>query len=415
MSYSLGWYVGARYTRAKRRDGVVSFIAFISMACIALGVAALITILSVMNGFETELRERILGVAPHAVIKGGGESLRDWKSVIPKAKAHPDVVGAAPFVDIQGMLRANGVNAPVLVQGVEPELQKEVSQIASHIQQGDFYALEERQYNVVLGEILAAKLGVAMGDKVTLLVAENATTSIAGVMPRMRRFTVAGVFKIGADLDASLAYIHIDDAARLLRLGDDVSAVRLKVNDLFTAFKAAREIALTLPGYYRVYDWTRTHGNLFAAVKMEKNIMFLILMIIIIVAAFNVVSTLVMTVTDKQADIAILRTLGATPKVIRRIFFVQGAINGVFGTLLGTALGVTLALTLPSIVKWIEITFNVEFLPADVYFISFLPSELHMSDVIKITGCALGLSLLATIPPSIKASKIHPAEALRYE
>lgn len=412
-------FIGARYTRAKRRNHFISFIAASSMIGIALGVAVLITVLSVMNGFDRELKERVLGMAPHATITSYNGLLHNWQPLIAEVKQHPKVLGVAPYVSTQGMLRANGVNYPVWIQGVDPKAQAEVSIIDQHLntQQGSLeQSLKPGEFGMVIGQLLAERMGVEIGDKITLLVAEGTTASIAGIVPRLKRFTLVNTFKTGSDVDTGLALIQIEDASVLLRYENGgISGLRLKVQDLFQARQIAEEVAVHLGGLLRVSDWTQTHGSLFQAVKMEKTVMFVILLLIVAVAAFNIVSTLVMVVTDKQADIAILRTLVASPAEIMGIFIVQGSINGFLGTLFGTVLGVTLALSAPNAIAWIEQTFGIQFLNPDVYFISYLPSELHWDDVGQIVSLALLMSLLATLYPAWRASRTQPAEALRYE
>ena len=407
-------YVGLRYTAAKRNNHFISFISLVSMLGLMLGVAALIVVLSVMNGFDRELKSRILGMVPHATITGYEEPIADWQGVAEKAAEDGRVVAAAPFIQAQGMLTNAAQVRGVLVQGIDPEVEKTVSIVANHMLNGEWEALQPGEFGIVLGDLLARYLGVRVGDKVTLVLPE-ASISVAGVTPRLKRFTVVGLFSVGTELDSTLAYVHIDDAARLKRISGGVEGVRLAYHDLFDAPVAARELAQALQGYFLVSDWTRTHGNLFQAIQMEKKMIGLLLFLIVFVAAFNIVSTLVMVVTDKKSDIAILRTLGATPGVIMRIFMVQGVVIGVIGTLLGTLLGVVLALTVTDLVSWIERALGVEFLSADVYFISYLPSQLNGGDVVVISSAALAISFLATLYPAWRASRTQPAEALRYE
>lgn len=407
-------YVGLRYTAAKRNNHFISFISLVSMLGLMLGVAALIVVLSVMNGFDRELKSRILGMVPHATITGYEEPIADWQGVAEKAAEDGRVVAAAPFIQAQGMLTNAAQVRGVLVQGIDPEVEKTVSIVANHMLNGEWEALQPGEFGIVLGDLLARYLGVRVGDKVTLVLPE-ASISVAGVTPRLKRFTVVGLFSVGAELDSTLAYVHIEDAARLKRISGGVEGVRLAYHDLFDAPVAARELAQALQGYFLVSDWTRTHGNLFQAIQMEKKMIGLLLFLIVFVAAFNIVSTLVMVVTDKKSDIAILRTLGATPGVIMRIFMVQGVVIGVIGTLLGTLLGVVLALTVTDLVSWIERALGVEFLSADVYFISYLPSQLNGGDVVVISSAALAISFLATLYPAWRASRTQPAEALRYE
>jgi len=384
------------------------------MLGLMLGVAALIVVLSVMNGFDRELRQRILGMVPHATISEYGKPMADWQPVLERIEQSPEVVAAAPFIQAQAMLTNRGAVQGALINGIDPKWEQKVSILGNHITAGSLEALNNERFGIVLGGILARYLGVQVGDKVTLVLPE-ASVSVAGVIPRLKRFTVVGTFEVGAELDANLAYIHMRDAAVIKRMRGQIDGIRLQFDDLFTAPAKVREIAAQLPGYMRTSDWTRTHGNLFAAIQLEKRMVGLLLFLIVLVAAFNIVSTLVMVVTDKTADIAILRTMGATPAMIMRIFIVQGTVIGVIGTLLGTGLGVTLALTISDLVSWLEKTFGIQFLNADVYFISYFPSELRMEDLAVIVTSALCISFLSTLYPSWRASRTQPAEALRYE
>lgn len=407
--------IGLRYTRAKRRNHFISFISMISMAGIALGVAALIVVLSVMNGFQTELRDRILSVASHIEITGFDGNLEDWQVVAKEASQHPDVKAAAPYVQAQGMLSRDDAVQGVMVRGITPDLEDKVAGFRSHMKSGSLDALRPGDFGIVLGAELARSLGVTVGDKVTLI-APQGTVTPAGVVPRLRAFRVVGIFEAGMyEYDSGLALIELSDAQLLYRLGSQVSGVRLKVDDLFKAPQIAREIAptLTVPAYLN--DWTKSHANFFRAVQIEKNMMFIILSLIVAVAAFNIVSTLVMAVTDKQADIAILRTLGASPGSIMAIFVVQGALIGIIGLGAGILGGVTLALNIDVVVPFIERVTGVHFLAKDVYYISELPSELQWGDVTWITLISFVLALVATLYPSWRASRVNPAEALRYE
>jgi len=407
-------YVGLRYTAAKRSNHFISFISLVSMLGLMLGVAALILVLSVMNGFDRELKNRILGMVPHASITGFDEPIEDWRTVAKTIETDGRVVATAPFIHAQGMLTNGGQVRGVVVQGVEPEAERKVSIVSQHMLNGEWDNLQSGEFGIVLGDLLARFLGVRMGDKVTLVLPE-ASISVAGVTPRLKRFTVVGIFSVGAELDGNLAYIHIDDAARLKRIKEGVEGVRITFTDLFKAPVAVREIGLTLDGYFMASDWTRTHGNLFQAIQMEKKMIGLLLFLIVFVAAFNIVSTLVMVVTDKKSDIAILRTLGATPSMIMRIFMVQGIVIGFVGTLIGTALGIVLALTVSDLVAGLERLMGIEFLSSDVYFINYLPSQLNWPDVGLIVAAALTISFLATLYPAWRASRTQPAEALRYE
>ena len=405
--------IGLRYTGAKRRNHFISFISAISMAGLTLGVAVLILVLSVMNGFDRELRERILGMVPHGAIYGRG-GIEDWQSLAEEVMAKPGIAGAAPFVQIQGMMSHKGRVQGVMVNGIEPEWEAKVSILPNFMKAGDFHELAAKKYNIILGELLAKKLGVSLGDKITLIMPEASLTP-AGLMPRLKRFTVTGVFSVGAELDANFAYIHMTDAAKLARSAYPAQALRLQMEDLFEAPKLAWDLMFELDGDYRTSDWTRTHGNLFQAIKMEKTMIGLLLLIIVAVAAFNIVSTLVMVVTDKQGDIAILRTLGMSPKSIMAVFMVQGSVIGVVGILLGTLFGVILALTVTDVIAWVEHLLGIQFLNANVYFISYLPSQLLWSDVAVVTISGLLMSFFATLYPAYRASKIKPAEALRYD
>lgn len=415
MFRPLSVYVGLRYTAAKRSNHFISFISLASMLGLMLGVAALIVVLSVMNGFDRELKQRILGMVPHATISEYGRPMEDWQVVQQQVQQSPDVLAAAPYIQAQGMLTNRGVVRGVMVYGIQPEAERDVSIIGRHIKTGSLDALEDQRFGIVLGDLLARYLGARVGDKVTLVLPE-ASVSVAGMIPRLKRFTVVGTFEVGAELDASLAYISMKDAAKIKRYDPTViDGIRLKFDDLFSAPVKARDIANSLGGVYRTSDWTRTHGNLFQAIQLEKRMIGLLLFLIVLVAAFNIVSTLVMVVTDKKADVAIMRTLGATPGRIMRIFMVQGTVIGIVGTLLGGGLGVLLALTVSDLIAWVEVTFGIQFLDPGVYFISYLPSDLQWPDVITICSSALVISFLATIYPAYRAAKTHPAEALRYE
>ncbi len=405
--------IGLRYTGAKRRNHFISFISATSMAGLTLGVAVLILVLSVMNGFDRELRERILGMVSHAALYGS-DGIEDWETLASKVMTQPDILGAAPFVQIQGMMSSKGRVQGVMVNGIEPEWERKVSILPDFMTQGDFYSLNDARYQVILGDLLAKKLGASLGDKITLIMPEASLTP-AGLMPRLKRFTVSGIFSVGAELDASFAYIHMRDAAKLARMDNQAQGLRLKTADLFKAPKIAWDLQFELEGNLRASDWTRTHGNLFQAIKMEKTMIGLLLLIIVAVAAFNIVSTLVMVVTDKQGDIAIMRTLGMSPSAIMSVFMVQGFVIGVVGIVLGTLLGILFALTVTDVIAWVEQILGIQFLNANVYFISYLPSQLLWSDVLIVTSSGLVMCFLATLYPAYKASKVKPAEALRYD
>jgi len=406
--------IGLRYLRAKRRNHFISFISLISMAGIAVGVAILITVISVMNGFEKELRERILGMVSHATVSTWDRPFEDWPDLIDSARRHPEVIGAAPFVEQQTLLKGRDVSG-ALVRGIDPALESSVSDLGQQMISGSLDALDAERWQVVLGVGLAASLGVGPGDPVTIFAPEIRATA-AGVMPQVRRFTVAGIFEAGVhEFDSSLAVVHWKDAQALFRTGEGVTGVRLEFTDLFRARSIALELADELPGFYRVRDWTQQNANWFRAVQMEKTMMFIILSLIIVVAAFNIISTLVMLVTDKQADIAILKTMGLSPGKVMQVFVVQGMSIGVIGTLLGTIGGIVLALNVESIVAGVEQLLDTEFLSADIYYISDLPSDLQAGDVMRFSGLALVLSLLSTLYPAWRAGRTRPAEALRYE
>jgi lipoprotein-releasing system permease protein len=407
--------IGLRYTRAKRRNHFISFISLISMLGIGLGVAALIVVLSVMNGFQKELRTRILGVASHIQIAGINGELTDWQSIAAQAAQHPEVRAAAPFVQSQAMFTVdNGVKG-VLVRGIVPDLEDRVADFRQTIKSGSLDDLRPGEFGVVLGADLARALRVFVGDKVTVIAPQGSVTP-AGVIPRLKSFTVVGIFEVGMfEYDSGLALIHMADAQKLYQMEDRVSGVRLKVDDLFQAPRIARELVRYVNADAYISDWTKSHANFFRAVAIEKNMMFIILSLIVAVAAFNLVSTLVMAVTDKQADIAILRTLGARPLSIMTIFIVQGALVGFIGLGLGIAGGVALALNIDVVVPFIERMLGVHFLSKEVYYISDLPSDLQWGDVWGVTLIAFVLALLATIYPSWRASRVNPAEALRYE
>jgi len=411
-------FVGMRYTRAKRRNHFISFISLTSMVGIGLGVAALIVVLSVMNGFQEELRSRILGVASHLQITGANNLLADWQTVSSKVQTTQHVIGTAPYIMAQGMLSNGQAVQGAIVRGVLPSEEGKVSDLAEHMRAGQLADLKAGEFGILLGAELAQSLGVVLGDKVVLMAPQGQFTP-TGVVPRIKQFTVVGLFQIGMyEYDAGLALIHIDDAGKLYRMGDNVSGVRLKLDDLFLAPKISRDLAVALSDETQALfltDWTQEHANFFRAIQMEKRVMFIILALIVAVAAFNIVSTLVMAVTDKRADIAIMRTFGASPLSIMAIFIVQGALIGVIGTAAGAFFGVLIALNISTIIPFIEHLFHVQFLAKDIYYISELPSHLLWGDVVTIVILSFFLSLIATLYPSWKASKMNPAEALRYD
>jgi len=413
MRYEL--LVGLRYTRARRRNRFIGINSAVSMIGIAVGVWALIVVLSVMNGFQKEVRTRILGVVSHLQILADDNKLEDWQGVTKIVTQNPRVVATAPFVQAQAMLSNGQALRGALVRGILPGEEEKVAELARHMRTGRLDDLKPGEYGLVLGADLARHLGVLRGDKIALVAPQGVVTP-AGVIPRLKQFTLVGVFEAGiADADSGLALIHMRDAQTLYQMGDAVSGVRLKLDDLFASRAVAYELLGKLPRDMYASDWTRSHANFFRAVEIEKRMMFLILGLIILVAAINIISTLVMAVTDKQADIAILRTLGAAPGSVVQIFMVQGMVMGVVGTLAGVLTGIVTALNVDVIVKKIEQLFQIKFLSPEVYLIPDLPSDLQANDVIWIAALSLLLSFLATIYPSWRAGRVNPAEALRYE
>lgn len=412
-SYEL--FIGMRYTRAKQRTRFISVITLISIVGIVLGMTVLITVLSVMNGFQQEIRTRILGVASHVQISGADNQLANWQPIAQQAMRNPQVEATAPYVSAQGLLTYGSAVRGAFIRGVVPNLEAQVSDIGKHMKGGSLDALRPGEFGIVLGVELARALGVTLGEKVVLVAPQGQVTP-AGILPRLKQFTVTGIFAVDHfEYDSGLALVNLEDAQKLFRFGDAVSGVRLKLKDLFQSMAVARELARQLSPDLYLSDWTMQHANFFRAVQIEKRMMFLIVFLIIAVAAFNIISSLVMAVKDKQSDIAILRTLGAAPNSITKIFMVQGAVIGIFGTALGLLGGVSLALNVDVVVPFIENIFGIKFLAKDVYYISELPSELQMSDVVVTGVVSLVLSLLATIYPSYRAAKVNPAEALRYE
>ena len=408
-------FVGLRYTRAKRRNHFISFISLSSILGTALGVTALITVLSVMNGFDRELRDRILGVTSNITIQAVGGPLQHWRAVAAAVQDMHGVTGLAPYVEGQGMLTHGRASSGVVVRGILPSAEPRVTDIGGKIVAGSLNALKPGQFGIVLGRELAWKLGVDVGSHVTLIAPEGEVTP-AGLLPRLRRFKVVGIFDVGMyEYDTGLAFIQLDDAARLYLMPQGVSGLRIKLSDIYQAPAIAQLMADRLGPAYRVRDWTREHANFFRALRMEKTVMFVILLLIVAVAAFNIVSTLVMVVTDKEAEIAILRTLGASPGSIMGIFMIQGSVIGIIGTVIGAIGGVTLALNVVTIVPFIERVFHTNFLSSSVYYISQLPSHLKWSDVITVTSVSLAMGFLATIYPAWRAAQTQPAEALRYE
>lgn len=408
-------FIGLRYIRAKRKNHFVSFIAFISIAGVALGVFSLIVVLSVMNGFGNELRERTLSMTSHATISGFDGYLRDWPAVLQKAEKNNEVVAAAPYINKEVMLTNGRRVSGSLIRGIVPEMETRVSLVESKMVSGSLHDLKAGEYGIVIGRELANSLGVYEGERVTVITPQASITAV-GVMPRLRRFRVVGVFEVGMhQFDAAMAYMHLEDAAKLFSYEDKINGVRLKLTDLFEAPRITREIEKEFGDEYWVQDWSKQHKNFFRALQTEKTVMFIILLLMVSVAALNIVSTLMMTVTDKESDIAILRALGMRPSSIMTIFIIQGAFIGLFGTLIGVASGVPVALNVFEIVSWLEQLFHTDFLPSDVYYISDIVADVKASEVLTYALSAFSVTVLATIYPAWRASRTMPAEALRYE
>ena len=408
-------FIGLRYTRARRRSHFISFISLISILGITLGITALITVLSVMNGFGKELRGRILGVVSHVTVTGLTGRLHNWQEIAERVKQNPHVIGRAPYILGQGLAARGKRVSGVAVRGILPVEEVLVSELGVNMVEGRLDSLKPGGFGVIIGSALAWKLDLALGSRVSL-VAPQARATPAGLLPRFRRFTVVGIFKMDMyEYDSGLVLVHLNDAAKLYQFRKQVSGLRLKLDDLDLAPVVSKEIEADLGADYLARDWTKEHGNFFRALKIEKTVMFVILLLIVTVAMFNVISTLVVIVTEKEADIAILRTLGVSPRSVMGIFMVQGAFIGIVGTAVGTACGVLLALNVETVVQWLEQLFRTSFIAADVYFISELPSDLHWQDVTLIASASLILGLISTVYPAWRASKVQPAEALRYE
>lgn len=409
-------FIGLRYTRAKRRNHFISFISIVSMIGIALGMTVLITVLSVMNGFDREIQKRVFSMVPPITVGSITGYVADWREVQKTLMEFPFVTGSAPFANGEVLLNYSGSTQPAIITGILPNEEKNVNEISNKMVQGNLTDLQSGKFGIVLGEALASALDARLGDKVTV-VTPQVSLSPAGVIPRFKRFTVVGIFRAGSGFgfDKGLGFVHLEDAQRLLGLGENVTGIHLKVNNAFAAPALARDLMVQLSPNASITTWADQFGEFFHAVKLEKTMMFLILLLILAVAAFNMVSTLVMVVSEKESDIAILRTIGATPGMIMATFIVQGGIIGVFGTLLGLLGGITLALNVTELVNWIEQVFRVQFLSSSVYFVDYLPSVVEWGDIIKISCASLFLSLIATIYPAWRASKMDPVESLRYE
>lgn len=410
------WLLGLRYIRAKRRNHFISFISMSSMVGISLGVTALITVMSIMNGFQQELRERILGMTAHMTLTQFNQRLMDWPELYEQVLSQADVVGAAPNIMEQGMVTHQERVKGVMIRGVLPHMEGQVSDVANNMVLGALADLKPGKFGVVLGFDLAQSLGVSLGDSVTLI-APQGSLSPVGVLPRIKRLKVVGLFEAGMyEYDSGMAFMHIEDAAVVFKYAPgEVSALQLKLTDLFLVHRVRSQMAESLEGVFYIRDWTQQHANFFKAIQLEKRMMFIVLALIIMVAAFNIVSTMVMVVTDKQKDIAVLRTLGASPVSIQSIFMIQGLVIGVLGAVLGLVGGIVLSLNIDVIIPFVEHLFGFQFFPADVYYISEIPSKLVWSDVWAVSGLAFVLTLLATLYPAWRASRVQPAEALRYE
>lgn len=407
--------IGLRYTRAKRRNHFISFISATSMFGVILGVWALITVMSVMNGFHKDLRDRILFVVSHVTISDFDNKLANWQALAEQVNTNLEVAAQSPFILGQGMITHGGEVTGALIRGIVPDKERQVSEVLNHIVEGNPEALKPGDFGIILGATLARILGVQVGDKVTLVAPKGKVTP-AGLLPRLKRFTVVGLFRINMyEYDSGIALIHIDDAARLLGFNNQISGLRLKLHDLDNAPEISRQLDEQLQGRFRIRDWTQQHTQFFRALEIEKRVVFIVLTLIVAVAAFNIVSTLVMIVTDKQPDIAILRTLGMSPGSIMKVFMVQGTVIGVVGTLLGAVFGVFTALNVKTLIPALENFFNTELFPISVYLITDFPAELRSQDVGWVIAIALLLSFLATIYPAWRASRMQPAEALRYD
>lgn len=415
MYQPLSLFIGLRYTRSRRRNHFISFISGFSTLGIALGVIALITVLSVMNGFHKEIRDRILGMASHGDVQALDGRLEDWPGALEQVRQHPRVLGAAPYIQAQAMLSHGREVSGAIVRGILPEYEPQVVDVTEHMVAGSLKQLNPDRFGIILGNELALKLGVNLGDKVTVVVPQM-TVTITGSMPRLKRFVVVGIFEVGMnEYDSGVAMIHMHDAAKLLRMGESVTGVRVRIDDVWAAREVSLQLANQMSGLYRVLNWTDYHRNFFSALKMEKRMMGLLLFLVVLIAAFNIISTLVMMVIDKRSDIAILKTFGASPGQVMRIFVVQGAALGAAGTLVGTVLGLLLAFNVDEVVAAVEKAFGIHFIDPSVYYISQLPSDVHAMDVMLVSGGAFLLSLLMTLYPAWRAYRTDPAEALRYE
>lgn len=407
-------FIGQRYTLIKGKNHFISFISLTSMLGIALGVMVLITVMSVMNGFGKEIRAQMLSGTPHITLSAAKGRIAKWEELTQKLSHYPDIVGTSPYILGQAMVSTPDSVQGVLVKGIEPQVNDQVTKLQDHLIEGELNNLNAGEYGIVLGKDLALKLGLKLNDKVSLIIPEILSSPV-GVSPRIKRFKVVGIFKINYFYDNSHAFVHLKDAEKLYRMGNEVSGIQIKIKDELEAPQIVKKLRKGFSHTLDFYDWTHENESFFQAIKMEKTVMMFILLLIIAVAAFNLVSSLVMMVTDKRSDIAILRTIGATPHEIMGVFMVQGSSIGLMGTALGVITGLLLAYNVTAVTNFLQNLFQVQFISADVYFINYLPSDVHLQDVLQITGLTLLLSFLATLYPAWKASNIHPAEALRYE
>lgn len=408
-------FVGLRYIRAKRRNQFISFISLTSMIGLALGVIAMITVLSVMNGFQKEMSGRILGMVSHGIITHKGQPIDNWQTIAQQIINNPNVEGVAPITQLQGMLSYRGKMSPVMVSGIDPAQEDKVSILSKHITFGSYQDLKPDEFGIIVGEAIAGNLGLRVGTPL-LLIVPVASNTVSGITPRMQKAVVVGTFRVNADIDNSLAFIHYSDAAKIKQWQpNQVEGIRLKLKDLYKAPTVVKNLAQELGTDYQSEDWTKTQGSLFSAMKMEKTMIGLLLMIIVAVAAFNIIATLIMVVSDKRLDIAILRTLGATPKQIMSIFMIQGTVIGLIGIVSGTVLGILLTQYINTVAGWYEKLTGSEVFSSDVFAINFLPVDMQIGDIITVCIAALILSFLATLYPAYRASKTQPAEALRYE
>jgi len=412
---NLPLFIGLRYTRAKRKNHFISFISLISMAGIAIGVMTVIVVISVMNGFDKELKQRMLGSIAHATVSSfGDEYIHGWENALQLAQNTPGVVSAAPYVSSEAMIQGLQTTG-ALIQGIVPKYEKTVTKIAEHMKYGSMDDLKEGEFTIILGYSLAATLGAGPGDKVVVYIPQFKTTAV-GVMPRLKRFTVVGVFEMGSyEYDSKLALVHLSSAQKLKQTQGGIEGIRIKTNDIMQAPKIAYHLSENLGGFFKVRNWTQANSNFYQATQQERIVMFIILSMIVAVAAFNILSTMVMLVTEKNSDIAILRTLGLSSGQVMRLFMVSGVIIGAIGAIIGTVLGLIVSINVNSIISLIEDFFKTEFMPADVYYVSDITADIHQADVWAIVIVAFSLSILATLYPAWRASKVHPAEALRYE